>query len=226
MTARRILKTLTQTLIPSRLPPVIIASMGRSGSTLVYDAVRTAFAQQRFPDFTFKYGIRIVSDEAWNLAEKRYLPGVVYKTHALADELPAQANAKIVFLFGSASEAALSVFACQKRFGDDWISAHFEHLRAKAGFSELGSSDILRFEEQVDGWIARSGIDRLILRYDTVWDHHETLSDFVGARVALPTRLRRVGSGEANADTIDQFKKTYARIDSKIAALPDCQVLR
>lgn len=220
------IKRVLQHSLPTRLPPLIVASMGRSGSTVVWDSLRHAVACARFPQSLQKQGLRLVSDQAWDLDRKRYAPGVVYKTHGLAEELPADSGAKVVFLFGSATDAALSVLACRDRYGAAWIDLHFEHLRAQGTFDDLGRTDVLRFGDQLDGWIGKTGTDRLILHYDALWDHVDTLSDFVGVPVQLPARRARSGANAADAATRARFAETYAALDARIAALPDCQVLK
>lgn len=191
----------------------------------MYTAVMRAIAAERFP-WLGNFGGAIVSDSAWDLGEKRYEPGVVYKTHGLAHELPAGAQVKVIFLFGPASDAALSVIACREKFGQEWIDLHFEHLRATGTIKDLSSRDVLRFEEQVDGWRGKHGVERLILRYDAIWDHAEILSEFVGCPVKLPVRRSRSGVDAAPREDREQFLKTYARLDEKFAALPPCEWLR
>lgn len=224
-TSKARVKRILQYVLPSNVPPLVVASMGRSGSTLVWDALRRAMAS-RFPRPLHAPGLRLVSDQAWDLKCKRLAPGVVYKTHGLAHELPTNSGARVIFLFGSATDAALSVLACHSRYGPHWIEQHFEHLRATGEFSDLGESDVLRFGEQLDGWIGKSGTPRLILNYDAVWDHVQTLSDFVGVPVQLPPRRPRYGASTADAETRARFAETYAALDARIAAMPACQVLK
>lgn len=223
--AKTRVKRALQHVLPTALPSLIVASMGRSGSTLAYDALRRAVAMARFPGPLQAQGLRLVSDQAWDLDRTRFVPGVVYKTHDLAHELPEGSGTKVVFLFGSATDAALSVLACRDRYGPRWIEQHFEHLRASGPFEELGARDVLRFGEQVDGWIGKAGTQRLILHYDALWDHAQTLSDFAGVPVRLPPRRPRNGASAADAETRAHFAATYGALDARIAALPVCQVL-
>lgn len=214
-----------QYLLPSALPPLVVASMGRSGSTLVTHALRHAVAAARFPGPLHAPGLRFVSQQAWDLDRVRFTSGVVYKTHGLAHELPENSGAKVIFLFGSATEAALSVQSCRDRYGARWIEQHFEHLRASGPFEELGERDVLRFGEQLDGWIGKTGTERLILHYDALWDHEQTLSDFVGVPVQLPPRRARNDASAVDPETRARFVETYAELDTRIATLPACQVL-
>ncbi|AHM03738.1 hypothetical protein roselon_01350 [Roseibacterium elongatum DSM 19469] len=218
-------KHVLQRTLPTSLPPVIVASMGRSGSTLVHDALCQAVTRARFPAALQGQGLRIVTDQAWDLDARPFAPGIVYKTHGLAEELPDHSGAKVVFLFGSATDAALSVLACRDHYGDRWIRDHFAHLRASGPFEELGDRDVLRFGDQLDGWIGKTGTPRMILHYDALWDTEEALSRFVGVPVTLPARRARSGATAADAETRARFAASYAELDARIAALPRCQVL-
>lgn len=221
---KRIVKSMLQTIVPSKFPPIVVASMGRSGSTLIHHAVREAVARERFGPF-YKLGMKIVNDKAWDLQGRKLKKGVVYKTHALADEIDRDSNAKVIFLFGSASDAALSVFACKERYGQSWIEEHFSHLRAKGKFEDLGSSDVLRFEDQLKGWLGCEGVSRIALHYDGLWENQNELSKFVGVNVVLPTRKARSGASSNSHALSEKFKKTYGDLDDLIVSLPRCQVL-
>lgn len=218
-------KRVLQHTLPTRLPPLVVASMGRSGSTLVCDALRQAVACARFPYPLRTLGLRLVSDHAWDLDSTRYAPGVVYKTHGLAEELPQNSGAKVVFLFSSATDAALSVLACRDRYGERWIRDHFERLRASGPFEELGTRDVLRFADQLDGWLGKTGTPRMIVHYDALWDNEEALSRFVGVPVKLPIRRARTSATAADTETRARFAASYADLDARIAAIPRCQVL-
>ena len=166
-------------------------------------------------------GSRIVRDYAWDLSTAVFRPGVVYKTHALADELPRGCSAKVVFLFSAASESALSVYSCRDRYGDAWIAEHLAHMGADGNFDELGDRDILRFDRQIESWLSGEHDNVLGLRYETMWDNLNVLSDHVGFTVGLPPRQPRKSLGHIDSTIIKKFTATYHELDEKIAALPD-----
>ena len=205
---KKILKKALQRSIPTGFDPIIVASMGRSGSTLVHEALSEGLAAARFGPLK-NLGRKIVKDVAWDLSGEHFAPGVAYKTHALASELPRDCNTRVVFVFGSASEAALSVLS-------------FAHMRACGSFEELGERDVLRFEEQIDGWLGIDHVKILGLRYEAIWDNVDELSCFVGFSVALPERRPRVSRQNMDATTAEKFAATYRTLDKKIAALADC----
>lgn len=221
---RQQIKSYLQRLPVGRIPPIVCASMGRSGSTLLHDAISAAVADYRFGRTT-PLGPRIVSDVAWDLGKADLKPGVVYKTHALAEEWPLGSDGKVVFVFGRASAAVLSVLECHRRYGPEWIAAHLAHLRANGPFEELADRDILRFREQIDGWTALAGVPRLIVRYDALWEHTGTISDFLGVRVTLPPKRPRRQVTAADDHLIRKVRQTYAPLDDYIDGLPACRVL-
>lgn len=215
------LKRTLQRCMPSRHHAVVVASMGRSGSTLVYDAIADGMAMVRF-GHSSGAARRIVRDIAWDLDMCALTPGVVYKTHAFAEELPTHRSCRVVFVFGPASDAAISVLSCDRHHGPDWTAEHFRHLRACGSLDELERRDVLRFEEQIDGWLGRSGGTVLALRYDGLWSHADTLSEFVGFPVSFPARQPRNSPGDVEAATVERIRSCYSRLDAKIAALPSC----
>ncbi len=218
---KKILKKALQRSIPTGFDPIIVSSMGRSGSTLVHEALSEGLAAARFGPLS-NLGRKIVKDVAWDLSGHIFAPGVVYKTHALASELPRDCKARVVFIFGSASDVALSVLSCHDRYGADWIAKHFVNMRANGSFEELGERDVLRFEEQIDGWLGIDHVKVLGLRYEGLWNNVNSLSKFVGFPVVLPERKSRTGRQITDATTAKRYAATYSRLDDKIAALPDC----
>jgi len=207
-----------QRVVPSRIPPIIVASMGRSGSTLVHNSICQGLGKARF-GLSNTLTSRLVAGYAWDLSEARLKPGVAYKTHALAHEMPVLPDAKVVFLFGSAVDAAVSVLSTEALYGTDWVQEHFGHLRAQGKFADLTSRDVLRFTDQLDGWFGLSGNPIIALHYDALWDNQDRLSDFLGFEVTLPIRRQRRSKSIAPA-VLDELNVTYADLETRIAALP------
>lgn len=199
--------------------------MGRSGSTLVFNAVRSGMAKHRF-GFEAKRTLRIVSDTAWNMNTANFYPGVVYKTHGLANELPMHTKAKAIFVFGPATDAALSVYSCRERYGEDWINEHFNHLRANGSVDEMAERDVLRFEEQLNTWTGEHGVERLIIHYDALWDHEELISKFCGFKVKLPKRIQRSSTLSIPPEMRQKFHDTYKSLDEMVAAMPTWQLIK
>lgn len=213
-------KAQIQYLLGSSIPPIVVASMGRSGSTVVYKALVSGIAAARFGTFA-KHGERIVRDDAWDLGAAKLQRGVVYKTHALCQELPRPTPAKVIFMYGSPTEAAISVASCRTRYGEEWLLRHFEHLRADGPPDDIGERDVLRFNDQIKGWLGAEDIDLLGLRYETLWKHQERLCDFVGFKLTLPPQRKREKKDEVSPELASKIAQTYSALESRVAALPD-----
>lgn len=194
--------------------------MGRAGSTLVHDALCSALAAVRFP-YAQRMGRQIVRGYAWSLGDTQLRNGVVYKTHALARELPSDSKARVIFLYGKASDTVVSVLSCKERYGAGWIDAHFEHMRARGPLEELTTKDVLRLEEQLDGWLSARGHPVLGLRYETLWDNVGILSAFVGFPVTLPPKMPRASTHTIEEAAQSVVVRSYAALDERIDALPD-----
>lgn len=223
--AKKRVKHGLQRMLPSNLPPVVVASMGRSGSTLIWNGVRRGFTKKRFPRPIEGIGSRLVSEQIWDLKHARFAPGVVYKTHGLARDLQEGVEIKAVFVFGRASDAALSVLSCRNRFGDDWVERHLEHLGANGRFDEISERDVLRFEDQLNDWTEATPFPSLSVRYDAIWDHAADISSFVGAPVELPPQRARESLPGLSAATVDRFRDTYAALDARIEKMPSISVV-
>lgn len=220
---KRATKSVLQRVLRTDYPAVIVASMGRSGSTLVHTAVSEGMAAARFGSSPL--GRRIVFDVAWDLRGKTFMPGVVYKTHALGDELDKHEGVKVIFVFGAASDSAISVVACREKFGDAWISEHFGHLRADGEFQDLFSKDVMRFEEQIDSWVNCTGAPRIIVHYDELWARQEDISEFLGFPIVLPERRARESSHSVGRADVERIREGYSSLDDKIRKIEKFQRL-
>jgi hypothetical protein len=219
MTILRRIKLLLQRATSSNYPSILVASFGRSGSTILFDAIIASWAAQRFPIFP-KLGRLIVSDTAWKLDETEFLGGVVYKTHDLPRYLPPHKPLKVIFIYGQASDSVISVYSSAERLGNYWLQKHFEHLRSKGTLEDMARNDILRYEEQLDSWTQVKDVDFLGVRYEALWRHADELDKFLGFHVELPHQRTRASPLIAPA-LVAQIRSSYAALDRKLAQMPD-----
>lgn len=207
--------------IAGKWRPYVVASMGRAGSTLVFEALVKGLAMQRFGPLGNRYGVRrIVQSWAFDLGKTNLIGGVVYKTHDFPSTTLAAADPKIVYVFGMASTAAVSVFSCLERYGPSWTDRHLAHLRANGPLEQIWTSDILRIEDQIEAWTNLQNMDVMAVRYESLWDHEKTISDFVEFSISLPARRERL-TANAASDMVKRAADLYGPIDDRIAALPD-----
>lgn len=201
------------------LRPVVIASMSRSGSTMLYRKVVSRWLDIRFgPD-----GPELLpcfADAAWRLDQTPLIGGVVYKTHDLPENLPRSARAKVVFTYRKASDVALSIADKYANFGDPWFHSHRHHLGGSGGYEDFLRADTLGLERQIDRWSAAEGLDVLGLRFETLWDHQRELDEFLGFAVKLRQR-RPSPRPPAPPALVERLGETYGALDRKIAAMPD-----
>jgi hypothetical protein len=212
------LRVVVQRALPTHYTPVVVASMGRSGSTLIHNAISEGLARVRF-GHSSRLTNRLVADYAWDINATHFRPGVVYKTHALAEELPSWPEVKVVFLFGSAVDAAVSVLNTHKIKGDAWITSHFQHLRAEGEIDDLIDRDVLRFADQLEGWTSLSTHPVIALKYDELWENEAALSEFLGYQVTLPERKAR-SKKTIDPTLIERLRHTHDALEKRIAAMP------
>ena len=221
---RKKLKAVLQDFLPIKNEPLIIASMGRSGSTILTKSLQASSGKAYFPIFR-TLGQKVISENAWDLKTTKFRNGVIYKTHGLAEELNDLNNLKVIFVYGSAIDAVLSVLSCKEKYGQSWIDLHFQHLRAKGNIEDIKRFDILRFEEQIKGWRSKKNLQRLIIKYDCLWQYEKEISDFVGFDLKLEKRKSRPDYKIIKERDYEEVKGNYKSLEEYIQTLPDIEVL-
>ncbi|KUJ76237.1 hypothetical protein AVO45_13080 [Ruegeria marisrubri] len=204
--------TLASFLLAPR-PCIVVASNGRSGSTLTYAALRKA-RNRRF--WWKKQGFPFDA----RLKDAPLEPGTVTKTHDFPDALRGRDNVKVVFCFGSARDSALSVYSAMERYGPDWIADHFYHLHAKGGFDDLFRYDVLRQAEQVRAWATFEDVPVLCVHYDAIWRRQKDIAEFTGLNFTPPERKERAPK-QIPQDLLRAASEVYDPIDAVLAELPE-----
>lgn len=217
---RRTAKTALQRL-PTRQDAIVVASFGRAGSTLVYDAVVDAMARARFGTARGP-AQRIVRDVAFDCPPDVFRRGTVYKTHDYPNILTGT-GVRAIFLFGSATDAALSVHEQRSLRGEDWVRQHFEHLRRPYRVDRLLDEDVLGFRDQCVAWMGCGAVPVLCMRYENLWDNADKLSEFCGLDVVLPPFRARADKG-MDPRLLEKARLVYRSLDTALETLPDCFV--
>lgn len=223
-----LVKQMTQAIgaiLPSRRCPVIVASIGRSGSTLLTRSIREATVKARFGSIAPLFE-KCSKGNGFDLKNTFLKNGLVYKTHALPDELSSSKNPKVVFVFGNATDAVLSVAQKGEELGEYWVSKHLDNLRASGSFEEVLEKDVLRIEEQIRKWGNRDDIERLIIKYDFIWECHGVIEEFLDLKISLPKRRERSKKEELSSIDVEAVRNAYIRMDEWIDSLPGCKVLK
>lgn len=220
---RRVLQYTAACMRSGNTDPVLSASIGRVGSTILWQALVRSRAKHLMGSY-LPIDWPIVSHGCWDLHAYRPRRGSICKTHDFPYDLSARHRLRTIFLFGTPSDAALSVYRCMESEGPDWIDDHFAHMHADGGFDALLKRDVLRMEEQIDAWRSVTSRKVLCLNYSALWDNVDLLSDFIGFPVSLPVKKER-SFDTLPPELVAQARQAYARLDAKVAALPVCEII-
>lgn len=175
---------------------VVIASTGRSGSTMLFDSVADGLIVSRFgikPDTALARIIRKMTigfvDRVSTLSSESCF---VCKTHDVFDS-PPNIDCKYVFLYGDPLESAMSVENVVEKEGLEWFRLHQYHLRASGDYADLYKKDVLNYENQLTSWFSESGRGNVLcVDYDSLWESVDEISRFVGFRITFPPRRPRL----------------------------------
>lgn len=184
---KTLVKSMMRPLLMSDLPSVVVASPGRSGSTVIFEALVAGMAKKRF-GLSHRYLKGLVRCDAWKLSSCILRPGYVHKTHDLPSKNLWVSNTKIIFVFGDVVDTVTSVISCQERFGRDWVEEHLKHLNAIGEMTDILDKDILQIGEQLSSWFEADDLDLMLVHYEAIWEpgFKEMLSKFVGFEAELP----------------------------------------
>lgn len=175
-------------------PKIVVASSGRAGSTMLYDALINSLIQYRFglaqTSFLAKKLKAYLSGHVYDLANIRSAPFIVCKTHDVQENAP-KGPFRYLFIYGDPLESALSVAKMTEKMGRFWFIEHQAHLRARGRYESLYHEDVLNYKGQLTSWLGTPRNDVLCIDYDELWDKIDDLSDFVGFPVTVPARRSR-----------------------------------
>lgn len=177
-----------------------MASIPRCGSTYLCHAI----AKQAGKPFKF-------------VREFDNLPDVpVLKTHVAAPEtLPPDVRA--IFLFGDPIAAVLSMLKSRNK-PKGWANCGY----TSAMPPEIYERDDLGFERTFDSWTAGHSYPILSLRYETMFDYQDAISDFVGFDVRLPPwKPRRT---QVSDEQREHLLGVYGLLDQKIFEAGDATI--
>jgi hypothetical protein len=178
-----------------RQPKIVIASTGRAGSTMLYDAVADSLIKHKFhlrPHGMFARMIkRWCSNFVLRISSLSKETSLVCKTHDIF-ESPPDFECKYIFLYADPLESAKSV----GQFDPAGFSRHQFHLRGSGDFSELYRKDVLNYQGQLESWLTQVREDIICIDYNDLWDEKKRLSKFLGFDVELPPRRSRKPKAE------------------------------
>lgn len=217
---KKVIKLILNRVLSKRAGSIVVASSGRSGSTMLYNAILAA--QVRKNDFVSKIiGMqltkKIIGGFIVNLSSSScYYVCSVCKTHSLANRQLTECGNKYIFIYGDPLESISSVISVKNKLGGEWFKRHQKHLSAKGDFSEIFDKDVTNYIGQIDSWKGARGDNVLIIDYKDLWDKAEEISDFVGFAVELPAFSKRLSSKDYVDSKINSSfsKKLYSAYKS------------
>lgn len=111
--------------------PIVVASTGRSGSTMLTRAIMQSLFEDKFKT---KKKLRFIFFSRFQRGEGRFYPGGVHKTHLLADAVPE--NALSVFIYDNPVTSRDSFNHCVLKYGEEWGKAHLKNLESSFGVDQ------------------------------------------------------------------------------------------
>ena len=206
-----------------RVAPIVVASMGRSGSTVLSDAIcdanwRRAFAAVRHTRYR-----RSMLRQAWRLNAVKLQAGYIYKTHDLPPGNGGKSGARFVYTFADPFDVISSLLALGRRNGMNWINRHATHMIGGrlVDLEELLDNDVLCLESHFESWLAFQAPNVAGVRYDRLWEQEQVIAEFLGIPLRLPPRLRRGSSpGTLSPGQFRRLEQTYGALREKIGRIP------
>jgi len=188
---------------------VIVAGMGRCGTTMLRDALRKYGFEstpylRRFSD-CFIYG-----------------NGKVYKSHYYPpDRLPY--NVKLIYMFGNPLDIAISTNNQINR----WGRLHHDHHGSSLfkGTNELYFDDTLQLGKHFNVWYKHHKFPFISIKYESLYNYNtrEMLNKYLGFKLELPPYVKRQ-SCWLNHPMKQELLKTYGDLHRRIEESDDVKI--
>lgn len=189
--------------------PVVIAGLGRCGTTLLFRAIADTVSNLR----------RFVVD-----LDSHDFRNDLIKTHDYPPSQALPAGTKVVFMFGDIVDTVLSTASEV----DKWPRLHFKHLRvpeAYRPYTDIFERDLLQFESLFDAWYRPQTFSLMTLRYESMYDPaaRRALQQFLGLEFGLPAYRPRRTDKASHPFTL-RVQETYASLDRRIETAEDYKI--
>jgi len=190
-------------------PPVIVAGLGRCGTTMFFESL-------------IAYGYRKVQPLVFFQDPPAFRNGNVYKSH---DFPPQQIHGepKIIFLFGDPREIAMSVFTKINK----WGRMHHRHLSSDGYIDNtcVIEQDTLQLEKQFEAWYRPQPFSFLSIRIESLYDadNRDRLDEYLGFHLDLPPRRQRLNSWRDHP-LAAQFDQTYGNLVGRMEAAENSKI--
>lgn len=209
-TVEELKKKIFVSLVFRGYPKIVVASTGRAGSTILYEAIADSLIKHRFPKNPNGAFARMIRRWCANFVVRiSALPQVRYfvcKTHDVFDS-PPDIECKYVFIYGDPLESAMSVQQVVESEGQAWFDIHQFHLRGNGQYSELYEKDVLNYQGQLESWLMPARENVICIDFDDLWDEVGRLSGFLGFSVDLPSKRSRKPKSPGDNINVELFMR-------------------
>ena len=205
---------------------IIIASSGRSGSTLLTTVVAEGLVRSTYPSlFTSNIGRHLAKRVQGRVQGFLVSPfespsslPLIVKTHFVrnSERLSALNNAKYIFIFSDPVESIRSVQGKTKKWGKAWLERHLFHLESPSpddSVADLWKNDSLNYVKQINSWIDEPQDNILVIQYEYLWESTELIESFLNFPITLPEKRSRTSVctddkfSDMTESLIQEFKK-------------------
>lgn len=221
MVLKRVVKNIIAKSLSRLDCPLVINSYGRSGSTVLSESIIDSAG------FVDVLNLRsIVSSSLtqfeWNLEGANLADGVIYKSHDYPPTEFKNKKTKMLYTFSNPVNVVLSLLRLWEEWGEGWIKWHYEHLCADYThrFEDIVHEDQLGLEKHLDAWLCETRIPIAFIRYETMWENQDKISDFLGFDIQLPA-FRERKPKDVSAELVATISDSYEPFIKKINGLSD-----
>ena len=188
--------------------PVLVASIGRSGSTLLYDAVSKSAAN--ILNISDERLARSLKCESWDLSKRdKFINGCVYKTHDFPYKHINSKKLKILYVHDKPSNIIISVNNQIAKEGINWLEHHLYNLRSKKDPAFFLKEEIFDIKNHLIKWKEYKGANILFVGYEDLWQRKGDIEEFLGYTVDLPKKKERKSTLNCSASKLKEIREFY-----------------
>jgi hypothetical protein len=196
----------------------IVASSGRTGTTVMCNSIKKALKGQEYKLATTK---QIQKTPRWNH---------VTKTHGYPPQQLSN-QSRLLFLFGNPYDSVCSYVRIVRTLGESGEDFIKEAIRLTAknnnvSIEDIFIKDIFQIEKRFDAFYRNHQYPVMTIKYETMWDFQAEIADFLEIpSFRLPNyRQRQSNFGFCTDEEHKQICETYKRIKEKIDRADDIKV--
>jgi hypothetical protein len=206
------LRSLYAKLVSRSNSPVVVASMGRSGSTMLAKSIAksASIIGSLYDDKP------LIRKGGGNFHGLKKRDGVIYKTHGYPPNKYRKVT-KYVYIYDDPYLVVSSMYRKVRNKGDIWIKKHANNLEVKKQVThEFLKEDCLELEKHFDSWCKFDAPNKLITSLDQVWKNKSEISKFLEFELQLPKKRKRKSSIKCLPKSKrKKVKKVYKNLKKK-----------